>query len=69
MERANIMDKVQFYKHNGYYLAKGVFSQGEVEEMRGAVERIIKRAAKAKADANHAWQGDFLEPEQLRSWC
>lgn len=60
------MDEVQFYKQNGYYLAKGVFSQGEVEEMRGAVERIIKRAAQAKADANHAWQGEFLEPEQLK---
>jgi ectoine hydroxylase-related dioxygenase (phytanoyl-CoA dioxygenase family) len=66
MESVINMDKVQFYKQNGYYLAKGVFSQGEVEEMRGAVERIIKRAAQAKADANHAWQGDFLEPEQLK---
>lgn len=57
---------VQFYKENGYLLVKGVFSMQEVEEMRTAVESIIQRAARAKADANHAWQGDYLEPEQLK---
>ncbi|MEK3884711.1 phytanoyl-CoA dioxygenase family protein [Paenibacillus sp. PL2-23] len=57
---------VQFYKENGYLLVKGVFSLQEVEEMRAAVEGIIQRAARAKADANHAWQGEFLEPEQLK---
>ncbi|OPA75187.1 phytanoyl-CoA dioxygenase [Paenibacillus selenitireducens] len=57
---------VDFYKENGYLLVKGVFNQQEVEEMREAVERIIQRAAKSKADANAAWQGDFLPPEQLK---
>ncbi|MGO4374811.1 phytanoyl-CoA dioxygenase family protein, partial [Paenibacillus sp. MCAF20] len=57
---------VQFYKENGYLLVKGVFSQPEVLQMRESVERIIQRAARAKADANHAWQGDFLPPEQLK---
>ncbi|WP_337103356.1 phytanoyl-CoA dioxygenase family protein [Paenibacillus sp. YIM B09110] len=57
---------VQFYKENGYLLVKGVFSQPEVLEMRESVECIIQRAARAKADANHAWQGDFLPPDQLK---
>lgn len=57
---------VQFYKENGYLLVRGVFSQPEVLQMRESVERIIQRAARAKADANHAWQGDFLPPEQLK---
>jgi phytanoyl-CoA hydroxylase len=57
---------IQFYKDHGYLLVKGVFSKQEVEEMRESVEKIIQRAAQAKADANHAWQGDFLEPEQLK---
>lgn len=57
---------VQFYKENGYLLVRGVFSQQEVDEMRTAVEKIIQRAARAKADDNHAWQGDFLPPEQLK---
>ncbi|RXZ84007.1 phytanoyl-CoA dioxygenase family protein [Paenibacillaceae bacterium] len=62
MEQIN----VDFYKENGYLLVKGVFNQTEVEAMRGAVERIIQRAAKAKADTNSAWQGDYLPPEQLK---
>lgn len=57
---------VQFYKENGYLLVRGVFNQEEVEEMRGAIDKIIQRAAQAKADQNHAWQGDYLDPEQLK---
>jgi len=57
---------VDFYKENGYLLVKGVFGQAEVEEMRGAVERIIQRAAQAKRDENSAWQGDFLPPAELK---
>jgi len=57
---------VQFYKEKGYLLVKGVFNPEEVEEMRGAVERIIQRAAQSKADWNAAWQGEFLPPEQLK---
>lgn len=57
---------VDFYKENGYLLVKGVFNQAEVEEMREAIESIILRAARAKKDNNHAWQGDYLPPEQLR---
>ncbi|WP_211748679.1 phytanoyl-CoA dioxygenase family protein [Paenibacillus sp. Marseille-Q4541] len=57
---------VQFYKENGYILVQGVFNQKEVEEMREAVDKIIQRAARAKADQNHAWQGDFLDPQELK---
>jgi phytanoyl-CoA hydroxylase len=57
---------VEFYKKNGYLLVRGVFNPIEVEEMRGSVERIIKRAAQMKKDDNHQWQGDFLPPEELK---
>jgi ectoine hydroxylase-related dioxygenase (phytanoyl-CoA dioxygenase family) len=59
-------EDVDFYKKNGYLLVKAVFNETEVEEMRGAVERIISRAAMAKADNNSQWQGDFLPPEELK---
>jgi phytanoyl-CoA hydroxylase len=59
-------ENVDFYKENGYLLVKGVFNQEEVEEMRGGVERIISRAAAAKANTNAQWQGDFLPPEELK---
>jgi ectoine hydroxylase-related dioxygenase (phytanoyl-CoA dioxygenase family) len=57
---------VDFYNENGYLLVKGVFNKEEVEVMRTAIDAIIDRAAKAKMDANAAWQGDYLPPEQLR---
>ena len=57
---------VDFYNEQGYLLVKGVFNKPEVEEMRAAVESIIDRAAKVRKDANHAWQGDFMPPEELK---
>ncbi|MFC4775519.1 phytanoyl-CoA dioxygenase family protein [Paenibacillus sp. GCM10023252] len=56
----------QFYNENGYLLVKGVFSPEEVAEMREAVERVIQKAAATKYDRSHAWQGDFLPPEELK---
>ncbi|WP_409346319.1 phytanoyl-CoA dioxygenase family protein [Paenibacillus sp. MBLB4367] len=62
-----INDKdVVFYKENGYLLVKRVFGQTEVEEMRRAVDHTIERAARTKAAQNHAWQGDYMSPEQLK---
>jgi phytanoyl-CoA hydroxylase len=57
---------VEFYNENGYLLVKNVFNASEVEQMRDAIEKIIQRAAQVKKDENHAWQGDFLPPEQLK---
>jgi phytanoyl-CoA hydroxylase len=58
---------VDFYNENGYLLVKGVFNMPEVEQMRDSVEKIIQRAALAKhGDENHAWQGDYMPPEELK---
>jgi phytanoyl-CoA hydroxylase len=57
---------VDFYKENGYVLVKGVFNESEVLQMRESVDKIIDRAAKAKMDRNHAWQGEYLPPEELK---
>jgi len=58
--------EAEFYQENGYLLVKGVFARDEVEEMRKGVERIIERAARSKMDANHAWQGDYLPPDEMK---
>jgi phytanoyl-CoA hydroxylase len=55
-----------FYKENGYLLVKGVFNKDEVEEMKNAVESIIQRAADAKLDRNHAWEGEYIPPNELK---
>jgi ectoine hydroxylase-related dioxygenase (phytanoyl-CoA dioxygenase family) len=57
---------VDFYNEQGYLLVKGVFNKSEVEAMRTAVGRIIDRAAQVNKNENHAWQGDFLPPEELK---
>lgn len=57
---------IDFYKENGYFLAKGVFTESEVEDMREAVDAIIRRAAGSKYDKNHVWQGDYLGDEDVR---
>jgi phytanoyl-CoA hydroxylase len=56
---------VEFYNEHGYLLVQGVFSHEEVQEMRGSVERIIQRAVESRKDQNHAWQGDYLPPEEM----
>jgi phytanoyl-CoA hydroxylase len=58
--------EAQFYLENGYLLVKGVFSKEEIENMRAGVENIVQRAAAAKMADNHAWQGDFLPPDELK---
>ena len=61
----NEADKT-FYEDNGYLLVKGVFDQNELEQMRQGVDGIVERALQAKQHSNHAWQGDFATPEQLK---
>ena len=40
-----------FYREHGYVLVRGVFDQGEVEEMRGAIDRILETVA----SSGHVW--------------
>jgi phytanoyl-CoA hydroxylase len=60
------LEEVHFYHENGYLLVKNVFNGEEINEMREALERILQRAAKAKLDGNHTWQGEYLPPEELK---
>ncbi|MFD0960791.1 phytanoyl-CoA dioxygenase family protein [Paenibacillus chungangensis] len=59
-------EDVQFYKENGYLLVREVFNKSEVEEMREAIDGIIRKAADAKLDRNAAWSNDFIPPEELK---
>jgi ectoine hydroxylase-related dioxygenase (phytanoyl-CoA dioxygenase family) len=47
----------QFYEENGYLLVPGVFSTGEVEEMRDAIARILETVAATEHDRSHTWAG------------
>lgn len=58
--------EAELYKEQGYLLVKDVFNNEEVEEMRIALDGILKRAAKTKFDANAAWQGDYLPADELK---
>ncbi|MCM2997733.1 phytanoyl-CoA dioxygenase family protein [Paenibacillus cellulositrophicus] len=59
-------EDVEFYNENGYLLVRGVFSTEEVKDMQYAVERTIAKAAAAKQDVNHTWQGDYIPQDELK---
>jgi ectoine hydroxylase-related dioxygenase (phytanoyl-CoA dioxygenase family) len=46
-----------FYREYGYVLVRNVFGQGEVEEMRGAIDRILETVASSGHDKSHTWAG------------
>ncbi len=46
-----------FYRENGYVLVRRVFDQHEVEEMRGAIDRILETVAASGHDKSHTWPG------------
>jgi phytanoyl-CoA hydroxylase len=50
-------DDADFYREHGYVLVRNVFEQGEVEEMRAAIERILQTVAATEHDKSHTWQG------------
>src|SRR5919201_2727718 len=54
--RLSGVDTASFYRENGYVLCKGVFDPDEVDELRGALDRILARADGTGADRNHAWR-------------
>jgi ectoine hydroxylase-related dioxygenase (phytanoyl-CoA dioxygenase family) len=49
------MTDAELYREHGYLHARGVFDPAEVEEMRGAIERILAAAAGTEHDGNHVW--------------
>jgi phytanoyl-CoA hydroxylase len=50
------VNETDFYRENGYLLARGVFAADEVDEMRAAIDRILAGVAGTEHDANHVWR-------------
>src|SRR3954468_13824826 len=46
-----------FYREHGYVLVRSVFDEREVEEMRGAIDRILDGVAATEHDRSHTWAG------------
>jgi phytanoyl-CoA hydroxylase len=46
------------YRERGYVLARGVFDEREVEEMRAAIDRILASVAGSEHDENHTWSSE-----------
>lgn len=49
----------EFYRENGYYFAKGVFSRDEMAELEDGFDTIVAQITAGGADANAFWEGDF----------
>jgi len=56
------MNKVsQFYRDNGYYVAKGVFSTDEFRDMERDFDRIVSQLMASKEQINARWGGSAME--------
>lgn len=51
-------DDGAFYREQGYLLARAVFDEAEVEEMRAAIDRILDGVAGSEHDQNHVWSSE-----------
>jgi phytanoyl-CoA hydroxylase len=54
------------YLEHGYVHVAAVFSTGEVDEMRAAVDGVLERAVAAERDMNHTWGGSWLGEEERK---
>jgi hypothetical protein len=55
------LSDAEFYRENGYLHCRGVFEEGEVEEMRSALDRVLAAVEGTAFDENHAWAGGARE--------
>lgn len=54
-------DIQSFWKENGYYHAKGVFSMAEIAELESDFDRLIAQLGAQEGDANARWGGTEME--------
>jgi len=50
------VNQLKEYREQGYLHARGVFDAEELEELRGAIDRILESVAGTEHDRNHRWQ-------------
>src|SRR5436190_5204502 len=60
----SMSETAAFFRENGYVVVRGLFSAGEVEELRHAIDTIIARATGTQFDRNHTWKAAQADGEQ-----
>jgi phytanoyl-CoA hydroxylase len=50
-----------FWQENGYYVARGVFSDAEVAELEGAFDGIVRQLQQGGEDLNARWGGATMD--------
>jgi phytanoyl-CoA hydroxylase len=51
----------EFYKENGYYIARGVYTREEVRELETDFDRIVRQMTSSGEDINARWGGKAME--------
>lgn len=51
----------QFFDENGYYIARGVFSSSEVQELERDFDRIVGQILSSGEEVNARWAGPEME--------
>lgn len=60
-------DVSEFYRENGYYLAKGVFTPEEVRELEADFDRILRQLVASGEQINATWSGPEMEKMQVQN--
>ena len=58
---------VEFYRDNGYVLARGVFAPGDVAAMQREIEALFARAETAGRNVEATWRGQWREAAGIGS--
>ena len=51
----------EFFKEQGYYLAKGVFSPDSLRTLESDFDRIVRQLEASGEDINARWEGEFTD--------
>jgi ectoine hydroxylase-related dioxygenase (phytanoyl-CoA dioxygenase family) len=49
------------FQQNGYYLAKGVYSPGEVRDLEAEFDRIVRQISSSGEEINARWGGEAMK--------
>jgi phytanoyl-CoA hydroxylase len=57
----SLTEIAEFFQQNGYYLAKGIYSPGEVTELETDFDRIVRQLTDSGEEVAVRWQGAIMD--------
>jgi phytanoyl-CoA hydroxylase len=57
-----------FYRENGYYMAKGVFDKSEIQKLEASFDRIVAQIQQTGENVNARWGGANMQRDELKEF-